>query len=76
MGKLLTASKSNSVTAHGISNTINTEGNAMLVYKYAEEFLSDEEKQRKYDLYEKHLVFDCDAPANIQEVIDLMKNSW
>ena len=31
--------------------------------------------RRKYRLYEKHLVFDCDAPDNIQEVIRLMKSS-
>lgn len=54
---------------------INTKGNAMHVYRYAEEFLSDDDNKRKYGLYEKHLVFDCDAPENIQEVINLMKQS-
>ena len=54
---------------------INTEGNAMHVYKYAEDFLEVEENARKYLYYEKHLVFDCDAPDNIQEVISLMKAS-
>lgn len=54
---------------------INAEGNAMHVYNYAEEFLEIEENASKYLHYEKHLVFDCDAPENIQEVIALMKNS-
>lgn len=54
---------------------INAEGDAMHVYNYAEEFLSDDENARKYLHYEKHLVFDCDAPQNIQEVIKLMMES-
>lgn len=41
----------------------------------AEEFLEIEENASKYLHYEKHLVFDCDAPKNIQEVISLMKKS-
>lgn len=51
-----------------VLESINAEGNAMQVYNYAEEFLKDEENARKYSLYEKHLVFDCDAPENIEEV--------
>ena len=54
---------------------INTSGNAMHVYRYAEDFLNIDVNRRKYALYEKHLVFDCDAPVNIQDVIDLMINS-
>lgn len=54
---------------------INTEGNAMRVYQYAEEFLDNDENKRKYDLYEKHLVFDCDAPKEIDKVIQLMRES-
>ncbi len=54
---------------------INTEGNAMRVYNYAEEFLSTGNNSSKYLYYEKHLVFDCDAPNNIQEVICLMQSS-
>ena len=54
---------------------INAEGNAMHVYNYAEEFLKDDTNRRKYDLYEKHLVFDCDAPENIEEVLTLMNSS-
>lgn len=54
---------------------INAKGNAMHVYNYAEEFLQDDTNRRKYDLYEKHLVFDCDAPDNISEVFSLMGTS-
>lgn len=54
---------------------INAEGNPMHVYDFAEDFLRDDENARKYVYYEKHLVFDCDAPENIQEVITLMKHS-
>lgn len=54
---------------------INAEGNAMHVYNYAEKFLGTDENSSKYLHYEKHLVFDCDAPENIQEVIALMKAS-
>lgn len=54
---------------------INAEGDAMHVYNYAEEFLSDDENASKYLHYEKHLVFDCDAPQNIQDVIKLMMES-
>ena len=54
---------------------INTEGNAMHVYNFAEEFLRVGENASKYLHYEKHLVFDCDAPENIQTVIGMMKES-
>ncbi|MCR5609597.1 MAG: RloB family protein [Lachnospiraceae bacterium] len=33
------------------------------------------ENASKYIYYEKHLVFDCDAPQDIQNVMLLMKNS-
>lgn len=58
-----------------VIESINAEGNAMRVYNYAEEFLEIEENASKYLHYEKHLVFDCDAPEKIQEVIALMKES-
>lgn len=58
-----------------IIEPINAEGNAMHVYNYAEEFLGNAENSSRYMYYEKHLVFDCDAPNNIQEVIGLMKTS-
>ena len=54
---------------------INAKGNAMHVYNYAEEFLNENDNGSKYLYYEKHLVFDCDAPDNIQEVISLMRES-
>lgn len=54
---------------------INTAGNAMHIYHYAEEFLRDDGNRTKYALYEKHLVFDCDAPDNIEEVFALMRAS-
>lgn len=54
---------------------MNAKGNAMQVYNYAEDFLKKEENASKYIYYEKHLVFDCDAPENIQQVITLMKDS-
>lgn len=54
---------------------INAEGNAMHVYNYAEEFLKNDTNRKKYDLHEKHLVFDCDAPENIEEVLRLMSLS-
>lgn len=54
---------------------INAKGNAMQVYNYAEAFLEEDINRRKYELYEKHLVFDCDAPDNIEEVLQLMKES-
>jgi hypothetical protein len=36
---------------------INTEGNAMHVFQYAEEFLNRDENWRKFELYEKHLIY-------------------
>lgn len=54
---------------------INTKGNAMHVFKYAEEFLLDEVNSSKYLHYEKHLMFDCDTPDDIQSVITLVKQS-
>lgn len=54
---------------------INTEGNAIHVFNYAEDFLNDDVNASKYLYYEKHLVFDCDAPKNIQEVITRMQGS-
>ncbi len=47
----------------------------MHVFKYAEDFLLDEVHASQYLYYEKHLVFDCDAPKEIQSVINLMKQS-
>lgn len=54
---------------------INVKGNAMHVYKFAETFLQNETNASRFLYYEKHLVFDCDAPDNIQDVITLMRQS-
>jgi len=50
-------------------------GNAMHVYKYAEEFLEDEENAKKYKDFDKYLIFDCDDPKNIEDVIQKMLDS-
>ena len=55
--------------------TIDTKGNAQNVFNYAETFLGTNDNARKYSLYEKHLVFDCDDPKDIQSVIQQMKDS-
>lgn len=44
-------------------------GNAQRVLNYANDFLSDEKNNQKFANYKKYLVFDCDAPENIQAVI-------
>ncbi len=44
-------------------------GNAQTVLNYANEFLSDEEHNRKFSTYGKYLAFDCDDPPNIQSVV-------
>ena len=54
---------------------VNTEGNASNVLNYADDFFEKDGNKEKYSNHEKHLVFDCDAPDNIQEVINNMKNS-
>lgn len=48
------------------------EGNARTVLKFAEKYLRDEENNRKYSNYTKYLIFDCDDPPKIQEVINAM----
>lgn len=45
------------------------EGNARTVLNFAAEFMNMEENIRKYTNYHKYLVFDCDDPPNIQQVI-------
>lgn len=44
-------------------------GNAQTVLNFANEFLENEENNRKYGLYDKYLAFDCDDPKDIQAVI-------
>lgn len=47
-------------------------GNASRVLNAADEYLKNEVNLRKYANYKKYLVFDCDAPPNIQRVINKM----
>lgn len=44
-------------------------GNAQRVLDFAEDFLKSEENNRIYSSYDKHLIFDCDAPKDISSVI-------
>jgi hypothetical protein len=46
-------------------------GNAKTVLNKADEFLGEESNCQKYNVYGKYLVFDCDDPPNIQEVIKM-----
>lgn len=61
--------------AHLDIESIPAEGNARRVLNFAEELLQDESNLRRYALYEKHLVFDCDAPDDIVGVISDMLSS-
>ena len=49
--------------------------NARAVYNYAESFLKNDQNVSKYAVYDKYLVFDCDAPDDILDVIDDAKSS-
>lgn len=49
-------------------------GNAQTVLNYAKSFMDDEENNRKYKNYGKYLVFDCDAPPDIQAVVMAAKD--
>ncbi|HJA70932.1 MAG TPA: RloB family protein [Candidatus Lachnoclostridium stercoravium] len=49
-------------------------GNARTVLNCAEEFMSDEENNQKYNTYGKYLAFDCDDPPDIQAVIQAAKD--
>ena len=44
-------------------------GNAQTVLSYANNFMSDEDHNRLFSAYGKYLVFDCDDPPNIQDVV-------
>ena len=44
-------------------------GNARSVLNFADRFMSDDSNLKKFSAYDKYLVFDCDAPADIQSVI-------
>lgn len=49
-------------------------GNAQSVLSYADSFMAKEENNRKYSNYGKYLVFDCDAPPDIQAVVSASRN--
>lgn len=49
--------------------SIPANGNAKQVLNFAESFLLDKVNMQKYSLYEKNLVFDCDAPREIEKVL-------
>jgi hypothetical protein len=49
--------------------TESSNGNARNVLNFANSFLLEEANNRNYTHYNKYLVFDCDDPPNIQEVI-------
>lgn len=51
------------------------DGNSSRVLKFADEYLADEVNNRKYSNYKKYLIFDCDAPPNIQKIINKMSSS-
>lgn len=49
--------------------TESANGNARRVLDYADEYMLNDDNNRKFGLYDKYLTFDCDAPQNIQSVI-------
>lgn len=55
--------------------TESADGNARTVFNFAEDFLSRDENISRYMHHKKYLVFDCDDPSNIQDVINDMNNS-
>ena len=48
-------------------------GNAQRVLNFANDFLTDDINNQKYSNFGKYLVFDCDAPKNIQPVVSVAK---
>lgn len=61
--------------AHVQIEFVRAGGNAQAVLNRANEFFEEGDNASKYINYEKYLVFDCDAPANIQQVIKDMDES-
>lgn len=55
--------------------TESSNGNAKNVFNFANRFLEEEANNRNYTHYNIYLIFDCDDPPNIQEVIKDMLNS-
>lgn len=54
---------------------VNASGNALRVLNYANDFLKEDDKIKTYSTFEKYLVFDCDSPKKIQQVINKMSLS-
>lgn len=54
---------------------VKANGNSKAVLIRANSFLSTGNNASQYHTYEKYLVFDCDAPSNIDEVIKEMMES-
>lgn len=52
------------------------DGNAQRVVNYANEFMLSAENSQKFSSYGKYLVFDCDAPKDIQPVVAQAANSY
>lgn len=48
----------------------NVNANSQSVLNYAVRFMQNEDNHNSYYNYDKYLVFDCDAPDNILEVLD------
>lgn len=44
-------------------------GNARTVLNFANNYMEQEENNRKFSIYGKYLAFDCDAPSDIQLVV-------
>jgi len=55
--------------------TESSNGNARNVLNFADSFLFEEANNRIYTHYNKYLIFDCDDPPNIQDVINDMISS-
>jgi hypothetical protein len=49
--------------------TESANGNARTVLNFAEDFLLEEKNNQKYINYMKYLVFDCDDPSDIEQVM-------
>lgn len=57
-----------------IVHTEESGGNAQTVLNKANNFMDEEENNRKYRDYGKYLAFDCDDPPDIQVVISASQN--
>ncbi|HEX3046889.1 MAG TPA: RloB family protein [Bacillota bacterium] len=51
------------------------DGNARRVLNFANEYMSDENHAKKYSMYYKYLIFDCDDPDDISQVIFDMRRA-